>query len=58
MKCNKDGCKKDAMYIVDGQSLCNDHTEGTKVEQKQDPQQEPTEPQGQTAGDKLAGSFK
>jgi len=45
MKCNH--CDKEAEYIVDGQSVCKDHKEGSEHDE------EPGD--GKTPGERLAG---
>ncbi len=44
MKCTKDKCDKEAIYIVDGQSVCEEHRVGK-------------EEGGSTAGERLVGRF-
>ena len=43
MKCTKEKCDKEAVYVLDGNSVCKDH--GKKEEE------------GQSMGDKLVGKF-
>ncbi len=45
MKCTKDKCDKEAIYIVDGQSICKEHRDGKEEEGSI------------SAGSKLVGEF-
>jgi|TARA_R100000501_G_scaffold12882_1_gene23650 hypothetical protein len=60
MKCTKQGCPNTAEFVIDGQSICEDHKDNKGSQEKEQPAAEPQpeEQKEQSMAERMIGKFR